>query len=230
MTIILYLLPVQISSFNQSDSMSTFWYIITITGSPAGFIAVVFLMLLIMFIETKSLKFFNKKVFVFFASVILIQIALTAGLQLMKSCFKIQRPYQQILIKNGLGENERTLLQSIPEDKKSDFIENNINKNKLNHINSLILESWLSEKAYSFPSGHSQTSFFAAILLSFVILVKAPGYKYLAVIPVIWCILVSISRVLAGFHFPSDVMAGAFIGLATGLIIVSYDKFVSLIN
>ena len=144
----------------------------------------------------------------------------------MKSHFKIERPFQQIIIEKGLSENHKTLLHSMPDDKKSDFLENNINKENLGDINSFILDSWLNEKAYSFPSGHAQTSFFAAIVLSFVILKTTISSKsFLAVIPVIWCVLVSLSRVFAGFHYPADVMAGAFIGLTIGIMLVSFEKF-----
>lgn len=230
LAILLLIISPQFESFYQSDVLATFWYFITVTGSPAGFISVVFLTLLIMMIDKKSLLIFNKQVIVFFASVIFMQAAAVTGLQIMKSYFKIERPFQQLIIEKGLSENHKTLLHSIPDDKISDFLESNINKESLSEINSFILDSWLKEKAYSFPSGHAQTSFFAAIVLSFVILKTSSMIrKYLAVIPVIWCVLVSLSRVFAGFHYPADVIAGAFIGLTVGILLVSFEKFSSLI-
>lgn len=57
----------------------------------------------------------------------------------------------------------------------------------------------------SFPSGHSQTSFGAAVYLSLLYPRGAPAFMALAA-------LVGVSRIALGVHFPSDVMVGALVG------------------
>ncbi len=87
------------------------------------------------------------------------------------------------------------------------------------------MKSWIYESGFSFPSGHSQTSFFLGTIISFVIYRTIDKKKkYYSVIPLIWAILVSMSRVVIGVHFPMDVTVGAFIGMSTGFVIISLKK------
>lgn len=59
----------------------------------------------------------------------------------------------------------------------------------------------------SFPSGHAQTSFGAAVYLSLLYPRVAPVFLALA-------FLVGLSRIALGVHFPSDVVVGALAGAA----------------
>ncbi len=63
----------------------------------------------------------------------------------------------------------------------------------------------------SFPSGHATTAFAAAVLLSL-------WYPRGAGIFVGLALVVGLSRVVLGSHFPSDVLAGAVLGSATALV------------
>ncbi|MFW5738893.1 MAG: phosphatase PAP2 family protein [Myxococcota bacterium] len=59
----------------------------------------------------------------------------------------------------------------------------------------------------AFPSGHAQTAFAAAVYLSLLYPKGAPVFLLLA-------ILVGISRIALGVHYPSDVVVGAAVGAA----------------
>ncbi len=64
----------------------------------------------------------------------------------------------------------------------------------------------------SFPSGHATSSFAVAYTLSaYLPWMKYPLYGY--------AILVSVSRIYVGAHFPSDVFAGIILGTVTGRMI-----------
>ena len=63
-----------------------------------------------------------------------------------------------------------------------------------------------AEYAYaSFPSGHTTTAFAAAVIL-------ALWYPRWAGVWLTLAVLVGLSRVMLGSHFPSDVLAGALLG------------------
>ncbi|PIR44150.1 hypothetical protein COV23_01390 [Candidatus Wolfebacteria bacterium CG10_big_fil_rev_8_21_14_0_10_31_9] len=64
----------------------------------------------------------------------------------------------------------------------------------------------------SFPSGH--TAFCFALILGAFYLNKKSGLWFLAI-----SIIVGISRVYVGVHWPLDILAGAIIGILSGLFI-----------
>ena len=63
----------------------------------------------------------------------------------------------------------------------------------------------------SFPSDHATAAF--AIAFGILFVTRRTGWLFLA-----WAVLIGISRVLAGMHFPTDVLAGAVVGLAAGCL------------
>lgn len=65
----------------------------------------------------------------------------------------------------------------------------------------------------SFPSGHAATSFALATIVS----ATCPKWRWPA-----WIIalLVGISRVYVGVHFPSDILASAVIGVLSGIVVL----------
>lgn len=71
----------------------------------------------------------------------------------------------------------------------------------------------LIDTAWSFPSGHA--TFFFALATALYLYHKKWGVFFF-----IATILMTLSRVIAGIHYPSDVVAGALIG-----IVVAYATF-----
>ncbi len=71
----------------------------------------------------------------------------------------------------------------------------------------------------SFPSGHATAAFAAAY-------VYGSQYPKLRVPLYIFAVSVALSRVYLGEHYPSDVLAGAAIGTAAGIVVVKSKNFV----
>lgn len=71
----------------------------------------------------------------------------------------------------------------------------------------------------SFPSGHTADAFAFALALGLIY------PKLYFIFPVfIWATLVGYSRMSLGVHFPSDVLAGAIIGLACALLTYRIER------
>jgi membrane-associated phospholipid phosphatase len=83
----------------------------------------------------------------------------------------------------------------------------------------------LGEKLYrvSFPSGHTQASFSAAVFLN----TRFKRYGWLFFI---FAILVGISRVYVGAHFPIDVLGGGLIGLLSAFVLVKLLKYRKILD
>lgn len=78
----------------------------------------------------------------------------------------------------------------------------------LEHLNTFGIQL----KDYSFPSGHTAASFSIATTI-------ALNIPRLSILVFLIAIIVGLSRVYLGVHYPTDVAAGFFIGFLTSIII-----------
>ena len=73
---------------------------------------------------------------------------------------------------------------------------------------------------YSFPSGHSSNSFIAATVI-------AMKYRKYAAAVYTTAALIALSRIYLCVHYPSDVIAGAVIGMGIGYVTVKlFEKYI----
>lgn len=70
-------------------------------------------------------------------------------------------------------------------------------------------------KDHSFPSGHTTAVF--SVVLPFV-----AAFPFLGLLLVPLAVLVSLSRIYLGLHYPSDCAMGSFIGLSTALCTIIF--------
>lgn len=74
------------------------------------------------------------------------------------------------------------------------------------------------QRDYSFPSGHTGSSFAAAVVL-YKMLPKKAGIPAL-----ILAVLIGLSRLYVGVHYPSDILCGALIGTCIALLVSMIGK------
>jgi len=71
----------------------------------------------------------------------------------------------------------------------------------------------------SFPSGHSADAFVSGIFLFY--LLTNPKYAKYRILPLVYASLMALLRVIQGAHYPSDIVAGAAIGILGAYSVLS---------
>ena len=84
------------------------------------------------------------------------------------------------------------------------------------------VHAYSHESSPSFPSGHTATAFALATSLS----VKYPKW-YVIAPSALWACSVGVSRMNEGVHYPSDVLAGAAIGVGCSVANIYINKWLN---
>ena len=91
----------------------------------------------------------------------------------------------------------------------------------LSHVHQLIPEN----EIYSFPSGHTASSFAAATVIGLKYRFKIKNIKFRLIYPLIaFAAVIGFSRIYIGVHYPLDVISGALIGTAFALLVLKLEK------
>ncbi|MDH4183791.1 MAG: phosphatase PAP2 family protein [Nitrospinota bacterium] len=99
--------------------------------------------------------------------------------------------------------------QSLPKDRPLAHFEERIAKGELT-----VRTPYMELYHRTFPSGHTQSAFTAAVFLALAF----RGF-YPAAALITWAALVGFSRIYIGVHFPMDVAAGALLGGLCGWLV-----------
>ncbi len=75
---------------------------------------------------------------------------------------------------------------------------------------------------YGFSSSHASTSFALATSAGLLLYGRLKGVNLLF----LWALIYSYSRIYAGVHYPSDIIAGAMVGILSGLLCVRVYSFI----
>ncbi len=227
LAVIAFLIPEGYSEFRNNDRLAPFWYMITQSGGIYGASAIIIFLFIFLMRHFRKKTNDVKIIYAFILTVILAQAFISLStLFVFKDLFREPRPSQLYFIEKGVIENGGKEFFAMPMEEKSSYLKERVERDKNDFLDVYppILDSWIYETGFSFPSGHSQTGFFLGTVLAFVFY-KADPKKYYFVFPLIWAALLSVSRVLIGVHYPLDVTAGAFMGLIIALYMVSLKKF-----
>ncbi len=82
---------------------------------------------------------------------------------------------------------------------------------------------------YSFPSGHTTSSFTVATVIGLKYIFMLKNKKYRLVYPlIVFAALIGFSRIYIGVHYPSDVLVGAIIGTICALLVLKLEDKIFL--
>lgn len=76
------------------------------------------------------------------------------------------------------------------------------------------IQPLLSKTTFSFPSEHA--SFFMALAVSIFLLHKKAGYVFM-----LFALVISLARIVAGVHFPVDILGGFILGALVAYFVKS---------
>ncbi|MBI2630979.1 phosphatase PAP2 family protein [Candidatus Nomurabacteria bacterium] len=74
-----------------------------------------------------------------------------------------------------------------------------------------------AQGGYAFPSGHA--TFFSALAFSIFFLHKKAGYIFM-----VFALLIGLARIVAGVHFPIDILGGFILGGLVAYIVAYFIK------
>jgi phosphatidylglycerophosphatase B len=143
---------------------------------------------------------------------------------LIKPSIRVSRPSHTYIIKQSKAKVKLDSIYMLAEIPRKTFFHDLVASDTVNFkdIDQRILDHWVEEAGYSFPSGHSFNAFLLAGILAFAIYQSDnKKVKVLFVFPLMWAALVALSRVAVGAHSPLDVSIGGGMGLLLSFTLVS---------
>jgi phosphatidylglycerophosphatase B len=169
------------------------------------------------------------KVLVFLRSLLVMIVLLSAfayaNEHLIKKTMRVSRPSHSFIVKETKYRVKLDSIYSLEEMRRRTFFHDLIASDTVHFrsIDQRILNHWVEETGYSFPSGHTFNAFLIAGILAFAIYQSDnKKVRMFCVLPLLWASLVALSRVAVGAHSAMDVSAGAAMGLILSYSLLSF--------
>jgi len=224
-----FYLPIAFSGVTN-NKLASFCLFISNTGGTHGVPIITLLFCVIIGVQFKG---WRKKTTSMSISLILFSLILGGFARLnehfIKEELKAPRP-NVLFLETAYQFNSDTFYQFNEKSERRLYLERflNLEENQTIIINNQpisprVIDHWLSETGYSFPSGHSFNAFLMATLMGYILLFIYTDYrrKLFYILPFIWAISVAYSRPILGVHSATDISLGALMGSCVGLILLS---------
>jgi phosphatidylglycerophosphatase B len=185
-------------------------------------------------IYAQSLK---AKAKTFFKTFIVFSIVLSAfaflNEHLIKSTLQVARPSHTYIIRQTKSLARLDSLYTLPITERRKFFQGLIDGDTISFrsTDARVLGHWVEEAGYSFPSGHSFNAFLLASILAFSIYYMTNrSVRWLYILPMMWAVLVAVSRVAIGAHSALDVSIGGALGILVSHMLLYFSVTQALLT
>jgi len=202
-------------------------YIFTQSAGKFGTLAIV---LITAFCYTIRLDSVRQKWYTFFRALftLLVFIGVMAFVNehLTKPLLKEVRPSHYYMLQSSNQIHLLDSLYHLNKDERLTYFNQLVeqNRNLFAQIDTRVLQHWVEEAGFSFPSGHSFNAFLLATIIAFSLRnARNRILHQFYLIPFIWAVGVAVSRVALGAHTEIDVCFGASLGFAVAVLFIYFD-------
>jgi phosphatidylglycerophosphatase B len=134
----------------------------------------------------------------------------------LKPTLRVARPSHAFILRQSHSDVTLDSVYRLAEVKRKDFFRRLVatDTTEFRKIDPRVLDHWVDEAGYSFPSGHTFNAFLIGPLLAFSLLSsRSRAIRFICFLPLLWALFVGVSRVSLGAHSALDVSVGAGMGL-----------------
>ncbi len=216
-------------------SKDSYWcstaYWLTESAGKYGTLLIVFVTAFLYTIRLKSKK---EKTIAFCKSFVVLLVILSVFAYInehaTKKILKYPRPSHTYLIHEAGKTVNLDSMYELEKEQRQKFLTELINGAPIlkENIDQKVLDHWVEEAGYSFPSGHSFNAFLLATILCFSI--YHTRYRKLYFLPFVWAVFIGVARVAIGAHSALDVSVGAALGMLIAMLFLYFDTTRKLVT
>ncbi len=230
---IIWLIPV---SFYSVANGSRSVLIALGLSASAGVIGTPIILVSTCLFYTRLVDGFREKLITFFRSIAVLFLLISAlaviNEQAIKRATRLIRPAHAWMLQNTDHSQQLTAFREMSDSERAAFLSSLVKEQHtaLATIDPAVLNHWIEESGYSFPSGHSFNAFLIAAILAFSLKYsRSKTANALYLLPYLWAVGVGVSRVSLGAHSEWDVTFGSLAGLLIGNLLLSFEPSRNLI-
>lgn len=145
----------------------------------------------------------------------------------VKPALKVPRSIHSFILAKTNSKEPLDSIYKLPAIDRKRFFQQLLDSDTVHfqQIDNRILQHWVNESGYSFPSGHTFNAFLIGSFLAFSLYrFNTRAVRMLYAVPLLWACAVGISRVLLAAHSAVDVTVGAGMGLLVSHLLLTLPR------
>lgn len=224
--LIVWFLNPEFTACSKDSAWCTFSYWTTESAGRIGTIIIILVTSVILTLQSSTVKEgIIDFIRIFVTLSVILSVFALLNEHVVKPILQVPRPSHRYIITQSKSEAKLDSLYTLSTNHRRAFFKQLIDADTVSykHWDERVLDHWLEEAGYSFPSGHSFNAFLLAGILVFCMYhFVNRKIRWLCVVPFAWAVMVAVSRVAVGAHTALDVSIGSAIGLSISQALLSF--------